>query len=126
VGTARAIAHAYSVFATGGKELGLREETLRQLMAPPVPPTHGFHDEVMKVDIRSHSVSQSPAERPLRSSGLLWNAGSGGSFGFADPEARIGYGYVPNRMNRYLTDPRDLALRTAMYHSMARQIRYHE
>ena len=26
VGTARAIAHAYSVFATGGKELGLRLE----------------------------------------------------------------------------------------------------
>ena len=28
VGTARAIAHAYSVFATGGRELGLRPETL--------------------------------------------------------------------------------------------------
>jgi CubicO group peptidase (beta-lactamase class C family) len=28
VGTARAIAHAYSVFATGGKELGLKEKTL--------------------------------------------------------------------------------------------------
>ena len=38
VGTARAIARAYGVFATGGKELGLREETLRQLMAPPVAP----------------------------------------------------------------------------------------
>ena len=31
VGTARAIAHAYSVFATGGRELGLRAETLRRL-----------------------------------------------------------------------------------------------
>ena len=28
VGTARAIAHAYGVFATGGRELGLRQETL--------------------------------------------------------------------------------------------------
>ena len=27
VGTARAIARAYSVFATGGRELGLRRET---------------------------------------------------------------------------------------------------
>ena len=42
VGTARAIAQAYSVFATGGKELGLREETLQQLMAPPLAPLHGF------------------------------------------------------------------------------------
>jgi CubicO group peptidase (beta-lactamase class C family) len=34
VGTARAIAHAYSVFATGGSELGLRRETLDLLAAP--------------------------------------------------------------------------------------------
>ena len=33
VGTARAIAHAYSVFATGGRELGLRPETLDLLAA---------------------------------------------------------------------------------------------
>jgi hypothetical protein len=33
VGTARAIAHAYSVFATGGRELGLRPETLELLAA---------------------------------------------------------------------------------------------
>jgi len=52
VGTARAIAQAYSVFATGGKELGLREETLKQLMAPGVPPVHGFHDECLKVELQ--------------------------------------------------------------------------
>jgi CubicO group peptidase (beta-lactamase class C family) len=33
VGTARALARAYGVFATGGSELGLREDTLQQLMA---------------------------------------------------------------------------------------------
>ncbi len=78
VGTARAIAHAYSVFATGGKELGLREETLRQLMAPPVAPTHGFHDEALKVDIRFPLGFAKPGPKePLRSSGLLWNAGIG-------------------------------------------------
>ncbi len=37
VGTARAIAQAYSVFATGGRELGLRPETLDLLAAPAVP-----------------------------------------------------------------------------------------
>ena len=41
VGTARAIAHAYSVFATGGHELGLRQETLDLLAAPAIPPTRG-------------------------------------------------------------------------------------
>ena len=42
VGTARAIAHAYSVFATGGRELQLRPETLQALSAPAIPATHGF------------------------------------------------------------------------------------
>jgi CubicO group peptidase (beta-lactamase class C family) len=41
VGTARAIAHAYSVFATGGRELGLRDSTLALLAAPAVAPSGG-------------------------------------------------------------------------------------
>src|SRR4029078_4802388 len=52
VATARAIAHAYGVFAAGGQELGLRQETLDLLAAPAIPPTHGFHDECMKGDLR--------------------------------------------------------------------------
>src|SRR5688572_6240961 len=48
VGTARAIAHAYGVFATGGHELELRRQTLDLLAAPAIPPTHGFHDECLK------------------------------------------------------------------------------
>ena len=50
VGTARAIAHAYSVFATGGSELGLRRETLDLLAAPATPPARGFYDECLKGD----------------------------------------------------------------------------
>src|SRR6185503_11800625 len=48
VGTARAMAHAYSVFATGGRELGLRQETLDLLAAPAIPPARGFYDECLK------------------------------------------------------------------------------
>jgi hypothetical protein len=35
VGTARAIARAYSAFATGGHELALSQKTLDSLAAPP-------------------------------------------------------------------------------------------
>ena len=42
VATARAIAHAYSAFATDGHELGLRQQTLDLLAAPAIPATHGF------------------------------------------------------------------------------------
>jgi hypothetical protein len=44
--------------------------------------------------------------------------GFGGSFGFADPVSGIGYAYVLNRMDTYFVDPRDLALRNAMYRSI--------
>jgi CubicO group peptidase (beta-lactamase class C family) len=127
VGTARAIAHAYSVFATGGKELGLRKETLRQLMAPAVAPVHGFHDEVLKVETRFALGFAKPGPKdPFGHPSSFGHPGSGGSFGFADPEAGIGYAYVPNRMDRYLTDPRDQALRTAMYRSIGESDTYHE
>ena len=42
--------------------------------------------------------------------------GSGGSLGFADPTAGIGYAYVTSQMGTRLTgDPRDVALRDALY-----------
>jgi CubicO group peptidase (beta-lactamase class C family) len=42
--------------------------------------------------------------------------GAGGSLGFADPEAGIGYAYVTSQMGTSLTgDPRDVALRDALY-----------
>ncbi len=52
VGTALALARVYSEFATGGKELGLREETLRELAAPAVLPTLRSRDECLKVEAR--------------------------------------------------------------------------
>lgn len=119
VGTARAIAQAYSVFATGGHQLGLREETLRHLMAPPIPPLHGFRDECLKVDVRFSLGFMKPGPKNAFGHPTSFGApGSGGSFGFADPSAKIGYAYVPNQMGKSIVDPRDTALRNAMYASI--------
>jgi CubicO group peptidase (beta-lactamase class C family) len=113
------MARAYGVFATGGEELGLREETLRQLMAPAIPPIHGFHDECLKVEIQFSLGFAKPGPKdPFGHPSSFGHPGAGGSFGFADPHAKIGYAYVPNQMGTYLTDPRDEALRTAMYRSI--------
>src|SRR6185503_14530700 len=47
--------------------------------------------------------------------------GAGGSFAFADPDARVGYAYVMNKMDFYLSDdPREKALRDAVYRAIAR------
>jgi CubicO group peptidase (beta-lactamase class C family) len=117
VGTARAIAYAYSVFATGGRELGLRPQTLNLLAAPAVPPTHGFYDECLKGEVQFSLGFMKP--------GGVWqfggprsfgSPGSGGALGFADPDAGVGYAYVTSQMGTALTgDPRDVALRDALY-----------
>jgi CubicO group peptidase (beta-lactamase class C family) len=119
VGTARAIARAYSEFATGGRELGLREETLAQLKAPAPPPVYGFHDECLKVDAQfSLGFTKPSPGYPFGPPSAFGTPGAGGSFGFADPDAEIGYGYVMNRMGAYFEDPRDRALRAAMYRAL--------
>jgi CubicO group peptidase (beta-lactamase class C family) len=118
VGTARAIAQAYSAFATGGRELGLRPETLQLLAAPAIPPTCGFYDECMKSEgIRfSLGFMKPSAQWPFGNQASYGSPGAGGSLGFADPSASVGYGYVTNRMGTHLTgDPRDVALRDALY-----------
>ncbi len=117
VGTARAIAHAYSVFATGGRELQLRPETLHALSAPAIPATHGFYDECMMGEAEfSLGFMKSNPSWPFGNEGSFGAPGSGGSLGFADPKAGIGYAYVTSQMGTALTgDPRDLALRNAVY-----------
>ena len=121
VGTARAFAHAYGVFAAGGRELGLRQETLDLLAAPAIPAAHGFYDECLRGDIQFSLGFMKPSENwrfgGARSFG---SPGSGGSLGFADPDAGIGYGYVTSQMGVTLTgDPRDVALRNAVYGALA-------
>jgi len=122
VGTARGIAHAYSVFATGGRELGLRQETLNLLAAPAIAPTRGFYDECMKADGIQFSLGfmKSTAVWPFGSARSFGSPGAGGSLGFADPEAGIGYAYVTSQMGTALTgDPRDVAIRKALYSAIS-------
>jgi CubicO group peptidase (beta-lactamase class C family) len=117
VGTARAIAHAYSAFGSGGRELDLRNVTLDLLAAPAIPPMHGFYDECLKGEVQfSLGFMKPSAVWPFGSPSSFGSPGSGGSLGFADPTAGVGYGYVTSQMGTRLTgDPRDVALRDALY-----------
>jgi CubicO group peptidase (beta-lactamase class C family) len=123
VGTAAAIAHAYSVFATGGHRLGLRQETLDLLAAPAIPSAHGFYDECMKADGVQFSLGFMKPGSAIKFGGArsFGSPGAGGAMGFADPDAGIGYAYVTSQMGTRLTgDPRDLALQDALYDVLSR------
>jgi CubicO group peptidase (beta-lactamase class C family) len=122
VGSARAIARAYGAFATGGKELGLRRETLEALSAPAVPPSRGFYDECMLAEGVEFSLGFMKTNRVWNfgGEGAYGFPGSGGSLGFADPRTGIGYAYVTSKMGTSLTgDPREVALREAVYSVVA-------
>jgi CubicO group peptidase (beta-lactamase class C family) len=120
VGTARGIAHAYGVFASGGGALGLRPQTLDLLAAPAIAPTHGFHDECLKGEVQFSLGFMKPSPSwPFGNRTSFGSPGSGGSLGFADPTAGVGYAYVTSQMGTSLTgDPRDLALRNALYEAL--------
>lgn len=122
VGTARALAGAYSAFATGGRELGLRQETLQALMAPAVPPARGFTDECLKFEWQLSLGFAKPSRGlPFGSPSAFGMPGWGGTFAYADPEVKAGYAYVTNRMGGAGADPREMAIRTAFHQALERQ-----
>jgi CubicO group peptidase (beta-lactamase class C family) len=116
VGTARAIAHAYGVFASGGAELGLTGETIAALRAPAIPSAHGFYDECFHGPAKFSLGFMQPNESvPFGHDGAFGAPGAGGAMGYADPQVGIGYGYVTNLMGTNLHgDPRDVAIREAI------------
>lgn len=123
IGNARAIARVYGSLATGGAELGLTPATLDALTAPPVLPSRGTKDVVLKV----HTAFSLGYTRPCPTLSFGPNprafgtSGAGGSLGFADPDAQVGFGYVMNRAGFHLmSDPRARALRESVYRALAR------
>jgi CubicO group peptidase (beta-lactamase class C family) len=119
VGTARAIARAYSAFAEGGAELGITPETFARITA--LPPTDHPEDEVLGIPTYfSLGFLRPGPEVWFGSSQRAFCApGAGGSFAFADPDAHVGYAYVMNKLDFYYNDdPREKPLREAVYRAI--------
>jgi len=117
-GTARSLARLYGSAATGGSEIGLSSGILDALEKPAVPPTNGLRDKVLHIE----SIFSLGFCKPVpicvfgSSANAFGTPGAGGSFGFADPDTGIGYGYVMNKMGFHLvSDPREVALRNALF-----------
>jgi CubicO group peptidase (beta-lactamase class C family) len=121
IGTARSVAKAYGAVATGGSDLGMTASTVDALVKPAVPPTNGLRDKLMHIDtvFSLGYFKPFPQCRFGSSDKAFGTPGLGGSFGFADPDTGIGFGYVMNRCGFHLwSDPRELALRQAVFHDI--------
>jgi CubicO group peptidase (beta-lactamase class C family) len=117
VGTPRSIAALYSAAATASPKLPIDAVTLDELAEPvtaaPVP-------DLLLLARRTFRLGFS---RPVpghwfgtKSGRAYGTPGLGGSFAFADPDARLGYAYAPNRLGiRLSDDPRETSLRRAVY-----------
>ncbi len=119
VGTARAIARAYCAFAEGGAELGITPEVFARITAPPIVARPV--DEVLGVPSYFSLGFLRPGPTVGFGSGprAFGSPGAGGSFAFADPDVRLGYAYVMNKLDFYLeNDPREKALRDAVYRAI--------
>ena len=123
IGQVRSIARAYADLAAGGPELGLSAETFEALTAPPRPPSKTQRDLVLWVPAAYSLGFVRPTGDFLFGLGArsLGHPGAGGSFGFADPEAEVGFAYAPNRLGHHLRDdPREKSLRDALYRCIDR------
>ena len=119
VGTARAIARAYSAFAEGGAELEITQQTMSLITAPPNQANP--KDEVLGVDsyFALGFLRSGPGALFGSSPRAFGAPGAGGSFAFADPDAHLGYAYIMNKLDFYLADdPREKGLRDAVYRGL--------
>lgn len=117
-GQARAVAKVYDVLARGGRRLGITAATMKELVAPPICPSGGSRDAVLKIDTNYSFGFSRPSD------GFRFGAdeqafgcpGAGGSFGMADPAKQMSFAYLTNTMSfRIFDDPRERAVREAVY-----------
>jgi CubicO group peptidase (beta-lactamase class C family) len=117
-GTARAVAKLYGAAATRGSKLGLSAKVHDALEGPATAPTKARRDTVLKMPTSFSLGFGKPTTKHVFGSSdkaFGW-PGAGGSFGFADPDTGIGFGYVMNRLGMATpSDPRELALRQALF-----------
>lgn len=114
---ARALARFYGALARGGELGGVRVLSPAQIERCMNMESDGI-DAVVGVPMRfglGYRLTQ-PAARYGPNPHTFGHTGAGGSLGFADPDAKIGFAYTMNQMGSHiLIDPRVVALLDALY-----------
>jgi CubicO group peptidase (beta-lactamase class C family) len=118
---APSLARIYAALAQGGELDGTRVLGRAAIERARATQCAG-KDEVLPMSTRfGLGFMLPPDQEPLGPNPRVFgHGGAGGSLGIADPEARIGFGYVMNLMHTgpWLVDPRPRALLAALYASL--------
>ena len=117
---ARALARIYGALARGGEVDGVRVLSPAQIERCLTIESDGI-DAVVGVPMRfglGFRITQ-PAARYGPNPRTFGHTGAGGSLGFADLDAKLGFAYTMNQMGSHiLLDPRVVALLDALYAAM--------
>jgi CubicO group peptidase (beta-lactamase class C family) len=118
-GTARGVARVYAALAAGGALHGVRILS-RDLLAEAARSQSEGRCPVLEREVSFGLGFQiARPDRPLGPHpGSFGHYGTGGSLGFADPEAGVGFGYVMNRVIPRWRSPCNRALVAALYESL--------
>ena len=116
-GTARDLARLYGALACGGSIDGIQILSTESVEAALTEQARG-EDAVLRIETRFGLgfMRPVPGARMGPNDNAFGHPGTGGSVGFADPEARVGFGYVMNKCgSSILIDARPTALIEALY-----------
>jgi CubicO group peptidase (beta-lactamase class C family) len=118
--TARALARLYGALACGGAVDGVRAMASEAIANCDHEEFYGT-DEVLMITTRFSNgfMLTQPNAQWGPNPHVFGHPGAGGSLGFADPEAQVGFGYTMNKMGSgIIVDPRARALFDAVYASL--------
>jgi CubicO group peptidase (beta-lactamase class C family) len=122
-GNARALATVYGALARGGELNGVRilkSETIEDMRKEQ---SNGA-DQVLTIPMRFGRgfFLELPEYQLTKNTTLFGHPGMGGSFGLADPEAKVGIGYAMNKMymppDLVSVDPRWMPIFNSLYASI--------
>ena len=102
----------------GGKNLGILDETLQEFESAPIMPTKWDKDLVLDLPVYFSLGMGKPSKHiDFGTNDRAYGSfGAGGSAGFCDPERKVAYSYVMNKMGTEISnDPREVVLRKAVW-----------
>ena len=119
-GTAMSLARVYGALARGGELDGVRllsPESVERARSLQAEGTDALMEMPVKMGLGFWLTQPGLREFAMGpNEGAFGHPGAGGGLGCADPEARVGFGYVTNRMGSSLAiDPRPSELLEAFY-----------